>query len=256
MPDAMIALYHVAKRYAGKPVLDDLSLTIEKGAFVALVGQSGTGKTTLLKTINRLVEIESGSIIVDGQDITALPVTDLRRRIGYVFQAIGLFPHLTVAENIWLMPHLQRHDRRSRNARIAQLLDLVSLPTDIVDRRPAQLSGGQAQRVGFARALAADPAIMLMDEPFGALDPVTRSDLGQAYRALHDRMGLTSILVTHDLGEALLLADRVIVLDAGRVIADMTPQALLHHRGDARINAMVDVVRAQSSRIEQMAQPA
>ncbi len=252
----LIALSHVRTTYAGRSVLDDLSLTIERGAFVALVGQSGAGKTTLLKTINRLVEIESGSIVVDGQDVAALPVADLRRNIGYVFQAIGLFPHLTVAENIWLVPRLQGHDRKGRSARIAELLELVSLPADIMDRRPAQLSGGQAQRVGFARALAADPAIMLMDEPFGALDPVTRSELGQAYRQLHDRMGLTSILVTHDLGEALLLADRVIVLEAGRVLADMPPQALLHYRDNAQINAMIDVVRAQSSRIAQMAQPA
>jgi osmoprotectant transport system ATP-binding protein len=249
----MISLTGVSKSHAGRQVLDDVSLQVERGSFVALVGQSGAGKTTLLKAINRLVEIDAGEISVEGWGIRDQPVTALRRRIGYVFQGIGLFPHMTVGENIWLVPRLQSTPVQQRAARVAELLALVSLPADLIDRYPAQLSGGQAQRVGFARALAAGPSIMLMDEPFGALDPVTRSELGAAYRALHERMGLTSLLVTHDMTEALLLADRVIVLGDGRVLADQTPHDLIRHTGDARISAMIDAARDAAARLEALA---
>ena len=246
----MIRLEHVSKTFGHRAVLDDVSLNIEQGSFVALVGESGAGKTTLLKAINRLVEIDSGTILIDGEPINALPLHELRRRIGYVFQGVGLFPHMSVAQNIWLVPRLQGADVENRAARVGELLDLVSLPADVAERYPAQLSGGQAQRVGFARALAANPALMLMDEPFGALDPVTRSELGRAYRALHDRMGLTSILVTHDMAEALLLADRVIVLGGGGILADLPPRDLLHFDGDKSVRAMIDVVRDQADRLE------
>ena len=252
----MIRLVHVTKRYSGQNVLDDISLSIERGTFVALVGGSGAGKTTLLKTINRLIEIDSGAITIDGEAITALPLPILRRRIGYVFQGIGLFPHMSVAENIWLVPRLQRAEAAGRPERVAELLDLVSLPGEFADRYPAQLSGGQAQRVGFARALAADPSIMLMDEPFGALDPVTRSELGQSYRALHNRMGLTSLLVTHDMSEALLIADRIIVLGGGSILADLPPRELLHYSGDDSVRAMINVARDQADRLEALARPA
>jgi osmoprotectant transport system ATP-binding protein len=251
----VISFTHVGKAYAGRPVIDDVSLTIPRGAFVALVGQSGAGKTTLLKAINRLIEIDRGKIEIEGEDVAKQPLTALRRGIGYVFQGVGLFPHMSVGENIWLAPGLQGQAESGRAARIAELLDLVSLPPELADRRPAQLSGGQAQRVGFARALAAAPSIMLMDEPFGALDPVTRSELGQAYRSLHARMGLTSLLVTHDMAEALLLADRIIVLGGGRILADMPPRALLNYRGDETVSAMIDVVRHQANRLELLAQP-
>jgi osmoprotectant transport system ATP-binding protein len=249
----MISLSNVAKSYAGRRVLDDISLVIERGGFVALVGQSGAGKTTLLKSINRLVDIDSGTIAIDGHDIRDRPAADLRRRIGYVFQGVGLFPHMTVAENIWLVPRLQKMAVDGRQARIAELLELVSLPVELAERRPGQLSGGQAQRVGFARALAAGPSIMLMDEPFGAVDPVTRADLGRAYRGLHDRLGLTSVLVTHDMTEALLLADRVIVMDGGRVAADMTPRQLLRDSENLVVAAMIDVVRDQTARLDRLA---
>ncbi len=249
----MISLRNLEKTYAGRPALDQVSIAIARGAFVALVGASGAGKTTLLKAINRLVEVESGSIHVDGRDAAVLPLTELRRSIGYVFQGIGLFPHLTVAENIWMVPRLQGQAADRRKQRVAELLDLVSLPQDIAGRHPAQLSGGQAQRVGVARALAAAPSIMLMDEPFGALDPVTRSELGQAYRALHERIGLTTIMVTHDLAEALLLADRVVVLAGGRIVADLPPAELMAYRGNDAITAMIAVVMDQAARLEQLA---
>jgi osmoprotectant transport system ATP-binding protein len=252
----VISFAHVGKAYGGRPVIDDISLTVERGAFVALVGASGAGKTTVLKAINRLVEIDSGTVTVEGEDVSVLPSAALRRRIGYVFQGVGLFPHMTVADNIWLVPRLTRMARAGRADRIAELLELVSLPADLADRLPSQLSGGQAQRVGFARALAAGPIIMLMDEPFGALDPVTRDELGRVYRALHERMGLTSLLVTHDVAEALLLADRVIVLGNGRILADLPPHALLHYRGEPSVAAMIDVVRGQVDRLEALASPA
>ncbi len=249
----MIRLAEVVKLYDGQAVLNGISLEIARGSFVALVGPSGTGKTTLLKAINRLVEPDGGTIRVDGQDIAAMPAVQLRRQIGYVFQGIGLFPHLSVAENIWLAPRLQGRTRTGRSARVTELLELVSLPAALAERYPAQLSGGQAQRVGFARALAASPAIMLMDEPFGALDPVTRSELGRAYRSLHQELGLTSVLVTHDMAEALLLADRVVVLSGGRVMADLPPAELMRYREDPAISAMIDLVKDQAERLSQLA---
>lgn len=251
----MIRFTQVTKCFGGRRVIDDISVSIARGSFVALVGESGAGKTTFLKAINRLVEIDSGTITIDGEVITALPPPKLRRRIGYVFQGIGLFPHMSVADNIWLVPRLQGAEAAGRPERVAELLDLVLLPGDFAGRYPAQLSGGQAQRVGFARALAAGPAIMLMDEPFGALDPVTRSELGEAYRALHNRMGLTSLLVTHDVSEALLIADRIIVLGGGRVLADLPPRDLLNYSGGDSVRAMIDVARDQADRLEALARP-
>jgi len=244
----MISLSDVSKHYQGRAVLDGVSLAIARGEFVALVGQSGAGKTTLLKAINRLAQIDGGAVTVDGADAAGLPLTDLRRRIGYVFQGIGLFPHMTVAENIALVPRLS-----GTEANVEQLLDLVALPREFADRYPDQLSGGQAQRVGVARALAAQPSIVLMDEPFGGLDPVTRAELGRAYRALHERIGLTTVMVTHDLAEALLLADRVVVLAGGRILADLPPKELVHYAGDEAVAAMIATVRAQADRIEELA---
>ncbi len=234
-------------------MLDGISLEIRQGTFLALVGPSGAGKTTLLKTINRLADIDGGTIEVEGEDANSLPLTELRRKTGYVFQGIGLFPHMSVAENIWLVPKLQGRSE-GRERRIAELLDLVSLPAEMAERYPAELSGGQAQRVGVARALAAEPSIVLLDEPFGALDPMTRSELGEAYQALHSRLGLTTIMVTHDLAEALLLADRVVALAEGHIAMDLPPKEVLSYRGDARIEAMIAAVRNQADRLELLAQ--
>jgi osmoprotectant transport system ATP-binding protein len=243
-----VAFAGVSKRYSGVVAVEQVTVEIAGGSFVALVGASGSGKSTLLKMVNRLVEPSAGSIAIGGEDVTGAEPHALRRRIGYVFQNIGLFPHLTVAENIGI--GLKLAGTRDRAGRVAELLDLVDLPRDFGLRMPDALSGGQRQRVGVARALATAPGLMLMDEPFGALDPVTRDQLGKAIRALHDRLGLTTIMVTHDMAEALLLADRVLVMAAGRIVADAPPKALLAGEGGAEADALVAVPRDQSRRLQ------
>jgi len=230
----------------GAAAVAGVDLTIAGGSFVALVGQSGSGKSTLLKTVNRLVDPTAGRVTIDGADVSERPAHLLRRRIGYVFQGIGLFPHMTVAENIAIPLRLE--GRRDAE-RVATLLDLVELPRDLAGRMPAALSGGQRQRVGVARALAAKPSLMLMDEPFGALDPVTRDALGRAIRGLHDRLRLTTVMVTHDVAEALLLADRVLVMAGGRIVADENPRALLAGAGGDAAQALVAVPREQMHRL-------
>ena len=245
-PGPEIAFHGVTKRFGDSPpAVDDVSLAIAPGSFVALVGTSGSGKSTLLKTINRLVEPTTGHVTIDGSDVTTKPLPALRRSIGYVFQNVGLFPHLTVAENIALPLRIAG---RSED-RITDMLDLVDLPHDVAARRPAELSGGQRQRIGVARALVAGPRLMLMDEPFGALDPVTRDALGTAVHALHERLGLTTIMVTHDMAEALLLATRVLVMRHGRIVADETPAGLLAGRGGDAAQALVAVPRTQAERL-------
>jgi len=241
---AFLRIENLTKRHGGRAALDRVSLAIPAGQFVALVGPSGSGKTSLLKSINRLVEPDEGEIRIDGRDIREEPVHALRHGIGYVIQSIGLFPHMNVAENINLVPRLTGSDED----RTAELLDLVALPVELSARYPRALSGGQQQRVGVARALAARPKLMLMDEPFGALDPVTRDALGRAYRELHERLGLTTLMVTHDVAEALLLADRVVVLIDGRIRADGTP-AELARSADPDVKAMIDVPRRQAERL-------
>jgi osmoprotectant transport system ATP-binding protein len=185
--------------------------------------------------------------LVAGEDVTTLPPPQLRRRIGYVFQGIGLFPHMNLAENIAIGPRL--HGERLSEARIAELLELVELDPDMAKRMPDELSGGQRQRVGVARALANSPQLLLMDEPFGALDPITRDALGARVRALHNELGLTTVMVTHDMAEALLLADRVLVMDAGAIVADETPAALLAGRGGDIAQNLVAVPRGQAAKL-------
>lgn len=243
-----VVLEGVTKSYGATLALDGVSLEIAAGSFVALVGQSGSGKSTLLKTINRLVEPDAGTVRIGDADVRGGPSHALRRRIGYVFQGIGLFPHMSVAENIAI--GLRITGERDNTARVADLLALVDLPGDAAARMPDQLSGGQRQRVGVARALATQPRLMLMDEPFGALDPVTRDDLGRAVRALHDRLGLTTILVTHDMAEALLLADRVLVMKAGGIVADATPAELARGGGGPEAQALIAVPMAQADALE------
>jgi osmoprotectant transport system ATP-binding protein len=245
----MIELTSVTKAYGAARAVGPLDLAVARGAFVALLGGSGSGKTTTLKMINGLVTPSGGQVVVDGAPLGAEPPWKLRRRIGYVFQEIGLFPHMTVGENIAVGPRLAGWDAARITARADELLDLVSLPRAVAARLPSALSGGQRQRVGVARALAAQPAIMLMDEPFGALDPVTRDDLGREYRALHDRLGLTTVMVTHDVMEALVLADRIVVLDAGQIIADGTPAALLSDDQPEAVRALMQTPRRQAERV-------
>ncbi|WP_242148997.1 ATP-binding cassette domain-containing protein [Sphingomonas sp. BAUL-RG-20F-R05-02] len=246
-----VAFVGASKIYAGGAVaVDDVSIEIAGGSFVALVGASGSGKSTLLKMVNRLIEPSRGAIHIAGADVTKGAAFALRRRIGYVFQNIGLFPHLSVAENIAIGFRLT--GEKDQQGRIAELLDLVDLPPDFAKRMPDALSGGQRQRVGVARALALEPGLMLMDEPFGALDPVTRDQLGVAIRALHDRLGLTTIMVTHDMAEALILADRVLVMAGGRIVADEVPAALLAGKGGAEADALVAVPREQARRLREI----
>ncbi len=249
MAAPIIELRNISKRYGALAAVDDLSIRLERGSFTALLGGSGSGKTTALKTINGLVTPDAGEVLIDGRPAAGQPVHLLRRGIGYVFQEVGLFPHLTVAENISVGPRLAGWTKADTAARVDELLTLVALPPEVAKRRPAQLSGGQRQRVGVARALAARPAIMLMDEPFGALDPVTRDALGRDYRALHEALGLTTVMVTHDVWEAVLLADRIVVLDAGEVLADDVPAALMAGHSDPRVRALMDTPRRQAERV-------
>ena len=253
MPDnsPALAFERVTKRYGSTIAVDAVSIEIARGSFVALVGTSGSGKSTLLKTINRLVEPSEGRVTIDGADIATGPAPDLRRRIGYVFQNIGLFPHMTIAENIAIGLRIAgRKDALRDGAKVGELLDLVDLPRDVAERRPDALSGGQRQRVGIARALAPGAKLLLLDEAFGALDPVTRDALGTRIRDLHDRLGLTTILVTHDMAEALLLADRVLVMRAGRIVTDATPADLVAGKGGDDAQALVQVPRAQAERLQ------
>jgi osmoprotectant transport system ATP-binding protein len=250
MTDPMIALRRVTKSYGQATAVRDVSLAIAAGEFVALVGGSGSGKTTTLKMINALIRPDSGEVLVGGEAVGSLAPHLLRRRIGYVFQEVGLFPHLTVAENIAITPKLQGESKAWLDARVAELLDLVDLPRDFAARAPRALSGGQRQRVGVARALAAGPKIMLMDEPFGALDPVTRDALGAEYRRLHERLGLTTVMVTHDVTEAVLLADRIVIMRAGEVSADGAPAALLTH-DNPEVRALIETPRRQAERVRQ-----
>jgi osmoprotectant transport system ATP-binding protein len=249
MADPAIELERVEKRYAAHAALAGVSLAFAAGEFTALVGASGSGKTTLLKTINGLIVPDSGTVRMAGEDVAGLAGPDLRRRIGYVFQEVGLFPHMSVGENIAITPKLLGWDAARIAARIETLLDLVALPREVARRLPAALSGGQRQRVGVARALAAEPKIMLMDEPFGALDPVTRDTLGTDYRALHEKLALTTIMVTHDMGEAVLLADRIVVVKDGQVAADGTPAHLLATATDPDVRALLEAPRRQAQRL-------
>jgi osmoprotectant transport system ATP-binding protein len=206
-------------------IVSDIRFSVASGQTLVLLGRSGSGKTTLLKLINRLLVPTTGQVIVRGRPTTEWDPIRLRRSIGYVIQEAGLFPHFTVTQNVALVPTLEKWDAARISSRVSELLTLVGLdPVEFASRKPHELSGGQRQRVGVARALAADPPILLMDEPFGALDPVTRAELQREFSALAGRLGKTIIFVTHDLREALLLASRIILLENGRVVADATPQ--------------------------------
>jgi osmoprotectant transport system ATP-binding protein len=227
----MIVLDHVSKLFGRNGdrtvAVDDLSLTVEDGEVVALVGSSGSGKTTTLRMINRLIEPTSGTITIDGRDVMTMPTHELRRGIGYVIQQSGLFPHRTVLANVATVPRLLGWNKRRALARARELLELVGLDPEFGDRYPAQLSGGQQQRVGVARALAADPPLLLMDEPFGAVDPIVRAQLQREFAKLQRDLHKTVIFVTHDVDEAILLGDRIAVLETGGRLAQLAPPAEL-----------------------------
>ncbi|HEY2451256.1 MAG TPA: ABC transporter ATP-binding protein [Scandinavium sp.] len=223
----MIEFQQVSKIFDGKAAVQNLDLHLKEGAFSVLIGTSGSGKSTTLKMINRLEEHDSGTIRFAGEDIRQLPVLALRRRMGYAIQSIGLFPHWTVAQNIATVPQLQKWTKARINDRIDELMALLGLEASMRDRLPHQLSGGQQQRVGVARALAANPEVLLMDEPFGALDPVTRGALQQEMRRIHQLLGRTIVLVTHDIDEALRLADHLVLMDNGEVVQQGTPLSML-----------------------------
>ena len=249
----VILLQGLEKRYGAALALDGVSLDVARGECAFLVGASGCGKTTTLKAVNRLVELDAGRVLVAGRDVRESAPHELRRRIGYAFQQVGLFPHLSVAENVGITPALLGWERARIAARVDALLARVELePARFRGRFPHELSGGQAQRVGLARALAAEPEILLLDEPFGALDPGTRDRLQQFFSALRRELGLTVLFVSHDMTEALLLADRIAVMDAGRVVQLGTPRELLTAPADARVAALLDTPRRQSARVEQL----
>jgi osmoprotectant transport system ATP-binding protein len=228
MPSKLAISYrNVTKSFGALRAVDDVSLDIAEGEFLAVVGGSGSGKTTLLRLANRLIEADSGTITVEGENVQNVDPVALRRRIGYVFQSGGLFPHLSVADNIGITPRLLGQPAADIAARVDELIELVQLDrASHRDRLPEALSGGQRQRVGVARALAAKPRIVLMDEPFGALDPITRDALGDDYRSLHSKFGLTTVMITHDMTEAILLADRIAVMRSGKLLAQGTPSEL------------------------------
>ncbi len=237
----------VTKHYAGREsaALSALSLEIPAGTFCVLVGPSGGGKTTALKMVNRLIPFDAGDITIDGRSVRDLPLVELRRGIGYVIQQVGLFPHMTIGENVATVPRLLGWPKARIGERTAELLELVGLERDDARRYPAQLSGGQRQRVGLARALAADPPLLLMDEPFGALDPITRSRLQDELRRLQDDVRKTVIFVTHDVDEAIKMGDRIAILREGGILAQYdTPDAILAHPADEFVAQFIGEDRA------------
>jgi osmoprotectant transport system ATP-binding protein len=243
---ATVEFDHASKRYPGSddPAIGDLTLEVPAGEVCILIGPSGCGKTTAMRLVNRMIELSSGDVRVDGVSVRDRSPSDLRRGIGYAIQQIGLFPHLTVADNIATVPKLLGWDHARIRARTAELLELVGLEPGMGRRYPAQLSGGQRQRVGVARALAADPPLLLMDEPFGAIDPITRARLQEEFRRLQQELRKTVIFVTHDIDEALKLGDHIAVLKPGGVLAQFaTPDDLVRSPADAFVEEFVGADR-------------
>jgi osmoprotectant transport system ATP-binding protein len=235
----MITVEKLTKRYGETTVVDEVSFTVERGSITVIVGTSGSGKSTLLRMINRLIEPSSGRVLLDGRDTRSEPAHLLRRRIGYVIQGYGLFPHRTVAENIATVPRLLGWDTARIEARVRELLTVFSLdPATYAHALPYQLSGGQQQRVGVARALAAEPVVLLMDEPFGALDPIIRAKAQADLLDIQGRFGTTVVLVTHDMDEAFMLGDRVAVMSGGRLLQYDRPAELLVHPADPFVSRM------------------
>ncbi len=252
----MIRLEDLCKRFGpeGTPLaVNHVSLDVAAGELLILLGGSGSGKTTTLRMVNRLIEPTSGRVLIDGADASALPAFELRRKIGYAFQKIGLFPRMTVAENIGVTPKLLGWDAARIRARAEELLELVDLPpATYADRLPAELSGGQQQRVGVARALAAEAKVMLLDEPFGALDPVTRDRLQSEFTDIRKRIGLTAIFVTHDMTEALLLGDRIAVMHEGNLVQIGRPEELLKNPANDYVAELMSTPKRQMEQVEKL----
>ncbi len=245
-----ITFQNISKTFpgAGYAAVNDVSFTVEEGEFITILGSSGCGKTTLLKMVNRLYEPDSGSIVLFGEDVSTVDVVKVRRRIGYVIQQIGLFPHYTVGDNIAVVPKLLKWDKDKIAARVDELLSMVGLePSEFCNRYPTQLSGGQQQRVGLARALAVDPKILLMDEPFGAIDSITREKLQSELSALHRETGKTFLFVTHDIEEAFKLGDRVMIMNEGRLLQFDTPETIIRSPADPFVKSLVDSARAKEA---------
>ncbi|MGE0454780.1 MAG: ATP-binding cassette domain-containing protein [Vicinamibacteria bacterium] len=239
----MIEATGLVRRYGESLAVDDVSFRVAAGELLALVGDSGSGKTTTLKMINRLVEPDAGRVLIEGRDARSVDPHLLRRSIGYVFQGVGLFPHMTVAENVAVPLGLLGWARERIEARVAELLALVELPAALAGRFPEALSGGERQRAGVARALAASPRVMLLDEPFGALDPLTRGRLQRSFDELRRRLGLCAVFVTHDMAEALVLADRIGVMRAGRLVQIGAPAELARSPADEHVARLLDTPR-------------
>jgi len=236
----LIEFQHVSKIYkGGKVAVEDVNLSFEKGEFICFIGTSGSDKTTSMRMINRMTEPTKGKILIDGQDIQKLNAVELRRKIGYVIQSIGLMPHMTIRENITLVQKLLKVDQQKQQTTAEKMIDLVELPREMLDRYPSELSGGQQQRIGVVRALAADQDIILMDEPFGALDPITRDSLQDLVKDLQERLGKTIVFVTHDMDEALKLANRIAIMSEGKVVQFDTPENILRNPANKFVEELI-----------------
>jgi osmoprotectant transport system ATP-binding protein len=248
-----VRLEALSKRFDpdAKPAVNGVNLCVASGRLLVILGESGSGKTTTLKMINRLIEPTSGRVLIDGVDVRACDPVQLRRGIGYAFQGIGLFPHMTIAQNVGITPKLLGWTPTDIRDRVDDLLGMINLePGTFRDRLPSELSGGQRQRVGVARALAAEPKLMLMDEPFGALDPLTRDELQREFRALHDRLGLTTLMVSHDITEALLLGDEIAVMCEGELHQQGTPAELIEQPATDYVRSLMSMPKSQAKRLE------
>lgn len=245
----MLKFNNVSKVYGGsKKAVDGMTLEVEKGEFIVFIGPSGCGKTTTMKMVNRLIEPSDGSIYINGENILEKDLVQLRREIGYVIQQIGLFPHMTIQENISLVPKLLKWPEDKRRKRAEELLQLVEMEKEYLDRYPNELSGGQQQRIGVLRALAADPPLILMDEPFGALDPITRDTLQEEFKKLQQSLGKTIVFVTHDMDEALKLADRIVIMRDGQLVQVGTPDEILRNPADKFVEEFIGKERLVQAR--------
>ncbi|MFC6171663.1 betaine/proline/choline family ABC transporter ATP-binding protein [Loigolactobacillus jiayinensis] len=235
----LLKMSHLNKIYGGTKAVDDFNMEIEKGEFICFIGTSGSGKTTTMRMINRMLHQTSGTIEINGEDIAKMDPVKLRRKIGYVIQNVGLMPHMTIRENIVLVPKLLKWPEEKRNEKAKEMIKMAELPEDYLDRYPAELSGGQQQRIGVVRALAADQDIILMDEPFGALDPITRESLQDLVKDLQERLGKTFIFVTHDMDEALTLATRIVIMSHGKQVQVDTPDNILRHPANEFVESLI-----------------